>query len=62
MTDSKTSYDPANQTPAEGGSPQGQGESQGQAPNVDPAAKSGPAEGGREEIEDSEAPEAAGRS
>lgn len=52
MNDDKlTEYDPANQTPAEGQSRPIPEESRGHAPNVDPAAKDAPAEGGRDEVE-----------
>ena len=47
----KKGYDPANTSPAEGQSRPIAPEDRGQAPNVDPAAKDQPAEGGREEAE-----------
>ncbi|MCD0156238.1 hypothetical protein [Deinococcus sp. 6GRE01] len=52
----KTGYDPANQSPAEGQSQPIPDAAQGKAPNVDPAAKSEPAEGGRDEVEGSSTP------
>lgn len=53
MTDDapQPGYDPANQSPAEGQSHPIPDQAQGQAPNVDPAAKDQPAEGGRDEVE-----------
>ena len=48
----KFGYDPANQTPAEGQSRPIAPEDKGKNPNIDPAAKDQPAEGGREEVED----------
>lgn len=53
MTDDaqKPGYDPANQSPAEGQSHPIPPEDRGKAPNIDPAAKDQPAEGGRDEVE-----------
>ncbi|SEJ57634.1 hypothetical protein SAMN04488058_11114 [Deinococcus reticulitermitis] len=51
MSDEHKGYDPANQAPAEGQSREIPAEDRGQAPNVDPAAKDAPAEGGRDEVE-----------
>lgn len=46
-------YDPANQAPAEGQSHPIPPEDKGKNPNIDPAAKDEPAEGGRDEVEGS---------
>lgn len=51
MTDNEKGYDPADQAPAEGQSHDIPAQDRGQAPNVDPAAKDEPAEGGRSEVE-----------
>lgn len=48
----KTGYDPANTSPAEGQSHAIPEAARGQDPNIDPADKDQPAEGGREEAED----------
>lgn len=45
----KKDYDPANQSPAEGQSHPIPAADRGKDPNIDPAAKDQPAEGGREE-------------
>ncbi|WP_198170825.1 hypothetical protein [Deinococcus arboris] len=57
MTDPKPGYDPANQAPAEGERQNAPEEARGKAPNVDPAAKPEPAEGGRDEVESSAEPQ-----
>ncbi|WP_034386100.1 hypothetical protein [Deinococcus sp. YIM 77859] len=46
----KTGYDPANTSPAEGQSRPIPAEDRGQNPNIDPADKDQPAEGGRDEV------------
>lgn len=48
----QTDYDPANQAPAEGQSHPIPAADKGKAPNIDPAAKDQPAEGGREEAQE----------
>ncbi|GHF41145.1 hypothetical protein HNQ07_001512 [Deinococcus metalli] len=52
--DQKTGYDPANTSPAEGQSRPIPEADRGKDPNIDPAAKSEPAEGGRDEVEDTQ--------
>ncbi|CAM3550997.1 hypothetical protein [Deinococcus frigens] len=54
--DTKPGYDPANQSPAEGQSQPIPEQDRGQAPNVDPADKDGPAEGARDAVEDDSTP------
>lgn len=54
--DQKKGYDPANTSPAEGQSHPIPEQDRGKDPNIDPAAKDEPAEGGRDEVEDSSTP------
>ncbi|WP_119675110.1 hypothetical protein [Deinococcus sp. RM] len=52
----KTGYDPANSSPAEGQSRAIPDAAKGKDPNIDPAAKPEPAEGGRDEVEGDSTP------
>lgn len=52
----KTGYDPANTSPAEGQSHAIPDAAKGKDPNIDPAAKPEPAEGGRDEVEGDSTP------
>ncbi|UBV42514.1 hypothetical protein LAJ19_12930 [Deinococcus taeanensis] len=55
--DQKTGYDPANQSPAEGQRQDIPEQARGKDPDIDPAAKPDPAEGGRDEVEGDSTPQ-----